>query len=213
MCIRDRLNTSYAVARPDGSGFDRPKLDGEQFGFSAGHRLYQTAQGWLCVVCANQEHWDELFAAVGLPELAADERFADKAARAANDEALCQILADKFKEKSAADWFAALDAAGVPVEVESEDFGRKLHDDPEIQKRGWTVSYDHPHVGKLDQVGMCVDLSETPGAPGDRPLLVGEHTKEILGAMGYSEEEINTMEEQFAVGFEGMPRMPPRPAG
>ncbi len=203
------LNTSYAVARPDGSGFERPKLDGEQLGFSAGHRLYRTAEGWLCLVCAGQEHWDELFAVLGLPELVSDERFSSAQARKDNDQALCQILADKFAGDSAANWFAALDAAGVPVEVVAQDFGRKLHDEPWIQERGWTVSYDHPHVGKLDQIGMCVDLSETPGAPGTRPLLVGEHTKSILGGMGYSEEEINTMEEQFAIGFEGMPRMPP----
>ncbi|MGJ8670258.1 MAG: CaiB/BaiF CoA transferase family protein [Oceanococcus sp.] len=207
------LNTSYAVARPDGTGFERPKLDGMQYGYSAGHRLYQAADGWLCVVCANQEHWDELFSVAGVPELVTDPRFADADARHANDEALCELLAAKFAEKSAADWFAALDAAGVPVEIESDDFGLKLHDDPEMQKRGWTVRYDHPHVGQLDQIGMPVDLSETPGAPGVRPLLVGEHTKEILSGMGYSEEEMNTMEEQFAIGYVGMPRMPPRPAG
>ncbi len=203
------LNTSYAVARPDGSGFERPQLDGEQFGFSAGHRLYETAAGWLCVVCVNQAHWDELFAVLGVPELAIDERFATAEARKANDEALCQTLAAKFREKAAADWFVALDAAGVPVEIESENFGRGIHDDPLMKARGWVVSYDHPHVGRLDQVGMNFDLSETPGAPGERPLLVGEHTKEILASMGYSEEEMTQMEEQFAIGFEGMPRMPP----
>ncbi len=203
------LNTSYAVARPDGSGFDRPKLDGQQYGFSAGHRLYRTAEGWLCLVCVEQAHWDGLFAAVGAPELATDARFADAAGRQANDEALSEILAEKFQTRSAQDWFAALDEAGVPVEVESQEFGRKLHDDPLMQQRGWVVSYQHPHVGKLDQIGMCVDLSETPGAPGERPLLVGEHTKEILSGLGISEEEMTTMEEQFAIGFEGMPRMPP----
>jgi hypothetical protein len=30
--------------------------------------------------------------------------------------------------------------------------------------------------------------------------------------MGYAPEQIKTMEEQFAIGFAGMPRMPPRPA-
>lgn len=203
------LNTSYAVARPDGTGFERPHIDGQQFGYSAGHRLYETADGWLCLVCVEQSHWDELFAVLGLPELVADARFADDAARRANDEALCAVLAETFMQKPAAVWFEALDAAGVPVEVEAQDFGTTLHDQDWIKQRGWSVSYDHPHVGKLDQIGLNVDLSETPGAPGERPLLVGEHTKEILSGMGYSEEEINTMEEQFAIGFEGMPRMPP----
>jgi hypothetical protein len=45
-----------------------------------------------------------------------------------------------------------------------------------------------------------------------RPLLVGEHTKEILAGMGYAEDKVKALEEQFAIGFVGMPRMPPRPA-
>src|SRR5579863_6799099 len=49
------LNTSYAMARADGSGFSRPRVDGQQFGFSATHRLYETAGGWLCLVLASSE--------------------------------------------------------------------------------------------------------------------------------------------------------------
>ncbi len=193
------LNTSYAVARPDGTGFDRPHLDGEQYGFDAGHRLYETAEGWICVVCASDDNVRALAATAGV-----DVDLTD-------DAALAAALTEAFKAKSAADWFAALDAAGVPVEIVSETFGRGIHDDPEMQKRGWVVSYQHPHVGKLDQVGMNFDLSETPGKPGERPLIVGEHTKEILASMGYTEEQMNEMEEQFAIGYPGMPRMPTMP--
>lgn len=207
------LNTSYAVATPDGKGFARPQIDGMQFGYSAGHRIYETARGWLCVVVLNQGHWDELFAVLGLPELVADARFTDAAARQQNDAVLAALVADKFKSASAADWFAKLDAAGVPVEVVSEDFSLKLHENREYQQRQWVTSYAHPVVGKLDQIGLLYSLSETPGVIQGRPLLVGEHTKEILAGMGYSEEQVKTMEEQLAIGFVGMPRMPTRKPG
>ncbi len=193
------LNTSYAVAKPDGTGFDRPKLDAEQYGFDAGHRLYETAQGWICVVCVTDDHVRALAATAGVNVDLTD------------DAALADALTAAFKAKPAADWFAALDGAGVPAEIVSEDFGRKIHDDPMMQERGWVVSYQHPHVGRLDQVGMNFDLSETPGKPGERPLIVGEHTKEILAAMGYTEEQMDEMEEQFAIGYPGMPRMPSMP--
>jgi crotonobetainyl-CoA:carnitine CoA-transferase CaiB-like acyl-CoA transferase len=206
------LNTSYAVATPDGKGFDRPRIDGMQYGYSAGHRLYATKAGWLCIVLANQGHWDAFFAASGLANLATDARFASADARAKNDEALAEAIAKHLQEGTADAWFAKLDAAGVPVEIVSEDFSKKLHDDPEFKKRQWVVSYDHPVVGKLDQIGLCCNLSDTPGVIQGRPLLVGEHTKQILSGMGYTEEQLTTMEEQFAIGFVGMPRMPPRPA-
>lgn len=207
------LNTSYAVATPDGKGFDRPQIDGMQFGFSAGHRIYETKQGWLCLVAVTQEHWDELFTVLRAPKLTIDEHFASAAARKANDETLAKFIDERMKSKTAAEWFTELDAAGVPVEIVSEDYSRKLHDNPEFQQRQWVVSYPHPHVGKLDQIGLLCDLSDTPGVIQGRPLIVGEHTKEILSGMGYSEDEIKTMEEQFAIGFAGMPRMPTRKAG
>jgi crotonobetainyl-CoA:carnitine CoA-transferase CaiB-like acyl-CoA transferase len=206
------LNTSYAVAKPDGTGFDRPKLDGQQFGFSAGHRVYQTAEGWLCFVLVSEAHWDGLFTALGLAELAADSRFADPESRKANDAALAAAIAERLATDTAENWFAKLDAAGVPVEIVSKTFSKQLHDTPEFQKRHWVTSFDHPHVGRLDQIGLLVDLSETPGVIQQRPLIVGEHTKEMLAEMGYTEEQMTEMEEQFAIGFEGMPRMPTRAA-
>jgi crotonobetainyl-CoA:carnitine CoA-transferase CaiB-like acyl-CoA transferase len=207
------LNTSYAVATSDGKGFERPHIDAEQYGYSAGHRVYETKQGWLCFVLATQEHWDELFAVLGLSDLVTDARFATAAARKQHDAELARHIGDKLKAQAAAEWFPRLDKAGVPVEVVSEDFSKKLHDDPEFQQRKWVASFPHPHVGKFDMIGLLCDLSETPGVIQSRPLIVGEHTKEILAELGYTEEQVKTMEEQFAIGFAGMPRMPPRPAG
>ena len=205
------LNTSYAVATPDGKGFERPKIDGMQYGYSAGHRLYETRQGWLCVLLLNQSHWDELLTVLGLAELVTDPRFSTDEARRKNDEALAGRIADRFKSATAAEWFAKLDAAGVPLEIVSEDFSLKLYDNAEFHKRQWVTSYAHPVVGKLDQIGLLFNLSDTPGVIQGRPLLVGEHTKEILAGMGYPEDKVKALEEQFAIGFVGMPRMPPRP--
>ena len=207
------LNTSYAVATPEGKGFARPRIAGDQLGYSAGHRLYQAKDGrWLCLVLVEQSHWDELFTVLRAPKLAVDPQFATAEARAEHDAALASFIDGRMKAKTAAEWFAELDAAGVPVEIVDEEFSRRLHDNPEFQQQGLVVSYPHPVVGKLDQIGLLFSLSDTPGVIQGRPLLVGEHTKEILAGLGYSEAEVTTMEEQMAVGFVGMPRMPPRPA-
>ncbi|HEX4895595.1 MAG TPA: CoA transferase [Solimonas sp.] len=206
------LNTSYAVATPDGQGFERPRIAGDQVGYSAGHRIYPTKDGWLCFVLVEQSHWDELFSVLRAPRLTIDEHFATPEARAKNDKQLAAFIAGRMQARTAAEWFAELDAAGVPCEIVDPEFSRKLHDVPEFQKAQWVVSYPHPVVGKLDQIGLLVSLSDTPGVIQGRPLLVGEHTKEILAGMGYTEDQVKTMEEQMAIGFAGMPRMPPRPA-
>lgn len=186
------LNTSYAVARPDGSGFERPRIGGDQLGFDAWHRIYRTADGWICVVAQTEDQRSTLLSTLGV-------------ANAAGIGGALQAL-------SGAEAFARLDGAGVPAEIVDPEFSRRLHDTPDFAKHQWTVSYPHPMVGKLDQIGLLVNLSDTPGVIQSRPLMVGEHTQEILKRLGYAEDEIETMEEQFAIGFVGMPRMPPRPA-
>jgi crotonobetainyl-CoA:carnitine CoA-transferase CaiB-like acyl-CoA transferase len=179
------LNSSYAVATPDGRGFARPRIGGDQIGYSAGHRIYETQDGWLCVVLAKPGHWDAFLVALGCAELTADPRFATTEARIVHDTELARLVGERMRSASAVTWFARLDAEGVPVEVVDPEFSRKLYDDPEFRKRQWVVSYEHPHVGQLDQIGLLVRLSDTPGVIQGRPLIVGESTREILGEMGY----------------------------
>jgi len=187
------LNTSYAVARPDGSGFSRPRVDGMQFGFSAANRLYKTANGWLCLVLASEEHWDRFCVAADLEALAADERFVTAEARTRNDAELVPILETRFLERAASEWLAVLDRAGVPCEVCDPGFALRLHDDPELVRRGWVTSYQHPFVGRLDQVGLLFDLSATPGRVQGPPLVVGQHSREILAELGYSTQQIEAL--------------------
>lgn len=165
------LVSSTAVARPDGTGFPRPHLDAMQTGFSALHRFYECADGWLCVAALEDAHASAFRRVLGVER---DEE-----------------LEARFRTKSAADWFAALDAASVPAEIEDPEFALRLHDDAESQKRRLTVSYQHPFVGRLDQIGLLYGLSETPGRIQGPPLVVGQHTRELLRELGYSDEQVD----------------------
>jgi crotonobetainyl-CoA:carnitine CoA-transferase CaiB-like acyl-CoA transferase len=185
------LNCSHAIAHPDGRGVFRPRTDALQLGFSACHRLYETADGWLCLVLVTEEHWDRLCLALRREDLELDPRFASGEARVRNDEALARVLEETFAKRSAAEWFAELDRLGVPCEICTPEFALALHDDPELIERGWVASYPHPFVGRLDQIGLCVDLSETPGRVQGPPLVVGQHSREILAELGYSGEQID----------------------
>ena len=185
------LNCSNAVAHPDGRGLERPHTDAMQLGFSAGYRLYETADGWLCLVIAREEHWAALCRALDREDLARDRRFATAAERARHDEALGRILEESFAKRAAREWFADLDRAGVPCEISSPDFALGMHDDPEMIARGWVASYRHPFVGRLDQTGLFFDLSDTPGRVQGPPLVVGQHSREILAELGYSKPQID----------------------
>ena len=54
-------------------------------------------------------------------------------------------------------------------------FALGLHDDPEFKARGWWPPTSIHFVGRLNQVGLLFDLSETPGRVQGPPLIVGQH--------------------------------------
>jgi crotonobetainyl-CoA:carnitine CoA-transferase CaiB-like acyl-CoA transferase len=192
------LNASHIVARPDGTALDRWQLDGMQTHFTALYGIYPTADGWLALAVLTDAQWQRL--ATALPALA-DERFDDAGKRAANDEALRAELETILASRPAAEWFAMLDAAGVPCEISDPTFGQNFHDDPEIAAMGLTASFDHPVVGKFDQVGLSYQLSETPARIPAGPLVLGEGSAEILAELGYSRTEIDTLAQDRVVGL------------
>jgi crotonobetainyl-CoA:carnitine CoA-transferase CaiB-like acyl-CoA transferase len=177
------LNTSYAWARPDGSPAPRPHLDASQLGLGPWYRLYETAAGWLCLAAVTDDQRERCVKALGI----------DAPVDAATDDRLAATLERTFRERSASEWFELLDANDVPCEISSDTYALGLFDDPELAARRWIVSYDHPLVGRLDQFGVLVDFSDTPGTVDRPPLVVGDHSREILAEAGLSTDEIDAL--------------------
>jgi crotonobetainyl-CoA:carnitine CoA-transferase CaiB-like acyl-CoA transferase len=187
------LNTSYAWLAADGTAATRPRLDGQALRITALYGLYPTAEGWLCIAAVHDDDWRALARTLGRPDLAEDARFVDRAARMARDDELAALLEAEFAGRTAREWFAALDAAGVPVEVCDETFALGVFDDPELVERRWVTSYEQGLVGRLHQVGLGIDFSETPGRIAGPPLVVGDATREVLVDLGYSAAEIDAL--------------------
>ncbi len=192
------LNTSGVIAKADGEAFERPRLDANQTGFHAGCRLYETQSGWLCIVAATEAHWDALLVTLDLSELA--HTYPDAASRLAADESVASVIGERLKTAPAAAWLEKLDAAGVPAEVSNPEFSRHVFDDPVLQERQWVASYQHPVVGKLEQMGLLYSLSETPGIIQSAPLMVGDRTEDILRDIGYSAEAIEGLLSRGVIG-------------
>jgi crotonobetainyl-CoA:carnitine CoA-transferase CaiB-like acyl-CoA transferase len=184
------LFNSSTYINQDGEGPDRPRLDALQYGFSALYRLYPTADGWICLAVTTDVDWQSLTEAV--PELAlhADRAYHSAEDRRLNDRQLSKTLQDFFRTRPVQELFDRLDSAGVPCEISSSEFVKELLDDPALRRRSWTAGYEHPHVGYLEQMGLFVDFSTTPGRISGPPRRNGEHTSEILAELGYNRDEI-----------------------
>src|SRR5215472_288510 len=73
-----------------------------------------TGDGDLVVAAGNDAQFRNLCTVLGAPEIADDERFAVNSGRTANRDELRPLLVDRLKQKTAAEWFEELIAAGVP---------------------------------------------------------------------------------------------------
>jgi crotonobetainyl-CoA:carnitine CoA-transferase CaiB-like acyl-CoA transferase len=73
-----------------------------------------TADGALIVIAANDRQFQRLCGALGVPELADDERFLRNGDRTANRAELQPLLEERLAQRTAEEWFEILSEAGVP---------------------------------------------------------------------------------------------------
>jgi crotonobetainyl-CoA:carnitine CoA-transferase CaiB-like acyl-CoA transferase len=77
-------------------------------------QTFRTADGWIYVMCMTDKFWQALLERIGRPELGADPRFADQAARREHRAALAEVLEAEFVRKPTAAWLERL-AGVIPV--------------------------------------------------------------------------------------------------
>jgi len=49
------------------------------------------------------------------------------------------------------------------------------------------------NVGRFEDSGLLIDFSATPGVIQRGPCMSGEHTREILHELGYSDEQVDEL--------------------
>jgi crotonobetainyl-CoA:carnitine CoA-transferase CaiB-like acyl-CoA transferase len=164
---------------------------------TAPYQAFPTQDGWINVGGANQSNWERIVNVIGRPELGADPRFRTNTDRMRNLAALTPLLAETLRGKPSSHWIREFEAAGVPVGPVNR-IGDMLAD-PQVAAREMVVEVDHPRAGRVKALGMPIKFSGTPGSFARAAPLLGEHSREILGELGYSAAEIATLERDGAV--------------
>ena len=157
------------------------------------YETFETADGEIAVAVGSERQWPRLCVALGLPALADDPRFATNGDRVERRSELRPTLAERFAERSSADWLALLEAAEIPAGPINDVLAAFAS--PEAVARGMTVEMEHPAWGLIRQVGIPFDLSATPASIRVPPPLLGQDSDAILVGLGYDAASIAAFRE------------------
>ena len=170
------MDSALAALLNQGSGFLNagvvPGRLGNRHPSITPYETFRAADGDFAVACGNDALFRRLCAAIGRPELAADERYADNRARLEHRDALTADLEAAFAGADAAEWVARLGEAGVPAGP-INDIGEAFAFAEDLGLEPWV------EVEGVRTVRPAMTLGTTPAAVRRRPPRLGEHDAEI----------------------------------
>lgn len=183
--------TVWEAAAYFGKG-EVPQRNGTAHRVSAPYQGYKTQDGFILIGAGNQKLWEKFcLYVVKKPEWLTDERFLTNSIRAKNASQLEVEIEEVLSSHPSSYWLELLDAGGVPSgPIYSYD---QTLNDEHILSRDMILDYEHPVAGAMKTLGFPAKFSKTPGQFRNAAPLLGQHNKEILTDLGYTEDEVQTL--------------------
>ena len=161
---------------------------GSRYDLGHPNTLYACRDGYITISAASEKQAERLFLVIGQPELLQDERFRNGNARRLNADALDEIIAPWFAERTREEIVRLCQEMRVPCAPVSEV--DEVLENEQLDARDFWRQVDHPEAGRLQYPGPPFRMPDAPGQIGRAPLL-GEHNEELYASgEGYSPDEM-----------------------
>lgn len=152
---------------------------------------FTTADGSITIACGNDKMWGLLCGALGTEALAKDPRFVSNELRMQHRRELRALIETALESQSSERWVAAINRAGVPCGPVL-DLPQAL-DHPTTQALGLVQEITHPTIGAMRVLGKGIRVNDDDPRIDCHPPLLGEHTIEVLSALGLDREEVERL--------------------
>lgn len=146
------------------------------------YRLFKAQDDWLFVACGNPTFFNKFCLALEHPEWVADPRYerAPWGIQPEDRDELANNIAAVIATKPRTEWLRILRENDVPCAPVTSR--QEFMDWQQTRHNGMRVEIDDPELGKTIQMGVPIQLSDTPGEIKGAAPRLGEHTAEVQGS-------------------------------
>jgi CoA:oxalate CoA-transferase len=170
---------------------------GNDHAIVAPYGLFRTEDGEVALAPSQEQSYQRLVDALGMPGLRDDPRFATNDLRVANRRAINALVERRLQSGTSDYWIARLNAAGVPCDrVMSLP---EVFADSQVIDQEMVVSAEHPGHGEVRMLGFPIKFTEAPCRLRRPAPDLGGDTGAVLSELGYSPEDIARLREAGVV--------------
>ena len=157
------------------------------------YQPFDAADQPIIIAVGNDRQFARLAEICGHSEWTSDERFATNGARVAHRQEMVELVGRTIRQKPAAEWLEQLEAAGIPAGP-INTITQALSDVQAQHRQMVRLLSGVPLVGspvRLDGERADSDLP---------PPSLGEHTADVLAALGIAPDEVERLRAAAVIG-------------
>ncbi len=176
-----------------------PTPQGSGTAMIAPYEAFPARDAWVMIAAGSDALFAKTCEALEAPALARDPRFASNPRRVEHRGALVEALSAVTRALPADDLLARLGKAGVPsAPILRVD---QVAAEAQTEASGMLIPAKHPRLPDYRAVGLPIRWDGARPPVTRVPPLLGEHSTEILGELGYDPDTIRRLADRHVIGL------------